>query len=644
MNLIDLLKVADNNNQRYLLCLLHHYSTVPIIYTGINIFSYRQILEEVELECSNNRLAKKNYRELLIRMISRLNESGYLLDGKQRAEFKYLVKKISEGKELLVKESALRIKGEFCNKKYFDKRIDKLRRLLKNNETDYSKEIKFLIDSVVVDLMYQGFSMRNICTRILGVFSLADESSDTEIKFPRTSFPLGFIDDNVPIEKYSQFINALTFDERVNYIKKFYSGKKHEFYVVMPVKGITLSDETIKCTKDIVLYNPEINDLFSEGDKDQNEAKKYYLEEVDYSKCSNACVKVLAFNNDMAFKEGAKKLNDYLDTLRLQLPNRGLRALENYMFLLDDKKEFCYCELKASTNDLEKREFESRINPIKVHDVWNREDILASVRMVGMIFAKTGEHNRQTANILLNAARKFSEGLDNRNSQEAILKFWSSIECLFNDNLSFLSDGSKSRFLMIKEFLSSFLVYYGRYGMLYELYRELEDATGFRYYAGHREEFSIFHFPDELLKELNLYKSDDNSYSLLRLTKHLKDIGSYMDDYYYLPKVLRAEKYCNDIEYAKQEVQNKKQKYADAIMVIYRLRNQIVHDANSNGIATDFYVVILKNIANVLLCKVLHVYSTDKHLSVEEIITRLYSEASLFFASIPECSVGSLIF
>lgn len=205
--------------------------------------------------------------------------------------------------------------------------------------------------------------------------------------------------------------------------------------------------------------------------------------------------------------------------------------------------------------------------------------------------------NNNTQIVLLNSIKKYSEGLENTNEQEDILKFWSSIESLFDNNLKI--NNTDGKFETIKEVISSYMTFFSRYLPLHRLYNELAIATNFHFgNPEHRSKYSLFKIPVKLLKKINLYEKANKSFSLLPLIKYNKGIQKYLDDYYYLQKVIDVDKYCNDINYSSKKIKENKNNYETSILIIYRLRNQIIHNALSNEITTNFYYQVLKRIAN----------------------------------------------
>ena len=74
---------------------------------------------------------------------------------------------------------------------------------------------------------------------------------------------------------------------------------------------------------------------------------------------------------------------------------------------------------------------------------------IKEINSVPNIIRIDSEIQSNTQIILLNSIKKYSEGLENKNVQEAILKFWASIESLFDNN--FKINNKDGKFETIQE-------------------------------------------------------------------------------------------------------------------------------------------------------------------------------------------------
>lgn len=338
-----------------------------------------------------------------------------------------------------------------------------------------------------------------------------------------------------------------------------------------------------------------------------------------------------------------KKIDNYINILKLLSPDNNLSVIENYKLLLDEKKRVTAFSSSSYSNDFSRREFERNIRPLNEKDIFNDKSVKNINKQIESIVRIDDERQNDTQVTLLNSVKKYAEGLDNKNVQEAILKFWSSIESLFDNN--FKINNKDGKFETIQEILSAYMTYSSRYLPLHELYNDLALATNLYYNnPKHRNVNSFLDIPESLLKKIHLFKTSTKSFSLFPLIKYNKELQKYLNDYYYLQKVKDVDSYFNDINYSSKLIKEKKNDYELSLIIIYRLRNQIIHNALSNDITTEFYFPLLKKMANFFLNAVLDEYINNKNLSIEEIIYKIYSKSILYIKNTEKCSLSTLLF
>lgn len=626
LNLKMIFQSNYNNNQKYFLTLISKYKTDILLPLDIDIFSGRQLLEEIILECESNKLSNKTNNDFFNKKLDKIMRTNYLVDEMQKTNLNYIKENIFERNSDLVYMLSLEVKRSFCLKKYFDKLINKLNEFLEDENSNNSNDIKVITDNIFIELFNKGYSIKEISEKIIALFSSAIYDKNNTFKIPNTSFPTDLIKNISDPFELTNYINDLSFKDRINFIKKFYDTKEKVYYLIVPIEGVILNDNLIKCNKDITLYNPKFIDPFFM----ENKYQKYREDKfnVNYQNCFNACIKIKSSNCAKAYKIGVKKIDDYINILKLLSPNNNLNIINDYKLLLDEKKKEIAFSFSSYSNDFSKREFERNVHPLNEKDIFDDKNVKRINKNIENII-DLDEGKQSTAQILLNSIKKYSEGLDNKNIQEAILKFWSSIESLFNNN--FKIKGKTEKFETIQEVLSAYMTYSSRYLPLHKLYDDLADIMGNSKYTSANNCLCL---SKTLLKKLHLLKSSNKSFSLLPLIKYNKDIQKNLNDYYYLQKVKDIYSYFNDTNYCLKVTKQRKKEYESDLIIIYRLRNQIIHNALSNDITTEFYFPLLKRISNFFLNAVLDEYIDNKDLTIDEIILKIYAKSILYIKNI----------
>ena len=211
MNLKHVYQSNLSNNKKYFLTLINKYKSNDLLSLNINIFSGRQILEEILLECKSNKLSNKINNEFLTKKIDILIRTNCLVDEVQRRNLNYIKEKIFGKNSELVYSLSSEIKKSFCSKKYFDKLIDNLKISLEDEENDKSKDIKIILDNIFIELFNKGYSIKQVSEKINNLFATAYYDENDEYNEPKTLFPTYFINDISDPLKLTEYINNLSF-------------------------------------------------------------------------------------------------------------------------------------------------------------------------------------------------------------------------------------------------------------------------------------------------------------------------------------------------------------------------------------------------------------------------------------------------
>ena len=85
-------------------------------------------------------------------------------------------------------------------------------------------------------------------------------------------------------------------------------------------------------------------------------------------------------------------------------------------------------------------------------------------------------------------------------------------------------------------------------------------------------------------------------------------------------KIKSTEKFFNDTKFTSSELQRKLEQIRQDLLLIYRYRNLIVHNARFDNNVLPYYVMKVENLAGNLLRKVLSEHIKDSARSHQEIL------------------------
>ena len=121
-------------------------------------------------------------------------------------------------------------------------------------------------------------------------------------------------------------------------------------------------------------------------------------------------------------------------------------------------------------------------------------------------------------------------------------------------------------------------------------------------------------------------------------------ISKKINDYYYNSKIVNIKLLYTDTQVAFNTLSKDKEKYNNDIIMIYRIRNQIIHDAYCNDIPIKFYLPLLKKVVNCFLNTVIDEYIENKNKTISEIIYTIYIKSILLINNSKENTLQSLLY
>ena len=321
MNYWELYNRNYNRNVKNFIALVYNiYCQIPSC-EKFNIFSIKQIIDELVLECKSNKLKIKRNIKFFNELINNVKEKTYLVNKKQNGNLNLLLGKLNEQNPNsdLILTICMQLKNDFSSKDYFVFLVENLKFYLKDDIENHYKIIKELMEHIFMELIYNGYSLKEISKNVLNLFSLASNNPKSPI--PTTNFPINLIKDDYSKEKLILYINNMSVDERIDYIKRLYSNEKKIYYVIISVAGIAIDEKELKCNNDILFYNPNISDPTNSISNNNWREDKF---NIDYTKNCNACITVQAYNVNDAHNQALKKLDNYINILKI------ISSLDNY--------------------------------------------------------------------------------------------------------------------------------------------------------------------------------------------------------------------------------------------------------------------------------------------------------------------------
>lgn len=492
--------------------------------------------------------------------------------------------------------------------KYAKKICSRLEKILFNKKKleDIKVELNYLIETIIVEFIIYGYSSKEIEKNLYNIFDKYIIQGE-------------FIITNYPIEKKIQnkdeikeFIDNLSVNDRIKSLKTYFEQTNKKYYYLFNINGIAGLQLDIKLNN-VYIYNWKTSYKFDiEVDKKKQEKFPTY-EYGDFNKNEiHCCVYIESINKETSWDEITKQLDDALDILYIY-HNIGCKIEVDYShyIVFDENKNIIS---GGMTREFD-AEFKRSVRPLNYDN--NTTNTYLKQYQNYSKYILNNESN--SSKIIKNSIRYFRKARQIDSLEDKLLNYWICIENIFKINIEL-----PNSVLDIKERdskynkISSILPYLIFQNELINEYWICYDYF-FKEYINKRislskKNISKLQF-DLNVKKINLVKFIKNFE--LMFDENLSELNKNIYRKY-LDRLINKDTLKSWInEYINNVKEN--------ILILYRYRNMIVHNAQYKNIFMEFYIKSIDKLTINLLSVILNEFYKNKgKTTLESIIINKY--------------------
>lgn len=296
-------------------------------------------------------------------------------------------------------------------------------------------------------------------------------------------------------------------------------------------------------------------------------------------------------------------------------------ALEHYLIVDSEGKEL----YETSTSSLSKwygaLDFEAE----------NFEDIITTeiLRKIEDFLFSAQEELSDIEIKIINSLRWYRKGEETNIPGDKLLDYWIVIENFVNFRTSsdsiILQKGKKENThkkenicFLAKEFIAAIESLDFVYETGLKLFHDIKNLIN-SYFDGRQ----LLCLPKALIElcTLNSASGEENLQSFISNLPKLRDSvkRKIIKD-----KIASMEKFYSDGQFAKEQIQHQINLVKDDILLIYRYRNRIVHNAHFDNTVLPYYIQKARKYSGDLLREIIRRLATVKGESIEEILLKSY--------------------
>lgn len=588
----------------------------PSIYT--TVMTPHFLVREIQNELNTNGTENSSTFAYFLKQNESFLSKKYLFDEDSYSLWILLHEKLKEKeKQVVVIDSIVnKLIKHFSSNEYQTSLFNSLMSFILSSEKKFDN-VKSLTETIIFQFIFERYSIKTIKKLITNIFSsyYLDKRENGKIYF-HSNYPLLTKFDNEDYEEYvkkaSDEMNKLTLEKRLDRLYNLLISHTQNYYFIFYIKGIIFEKEVNYA--DVTFYNPKISPILDPN----NEVENDIFDKEDYEIGMN--VIVLQDGKDVisAKSDAIKKINKICDFISLYSNVKGKICIHETCYrILDENKKLCSWTVGLSKDVLRK------------HDVIIDDDTEKNILDK---FKKINDNTDllvHDKNILWDSLHFFRKAKESDSQEEKLLNYWIALERLFLDFDTFTSKFERTCNFVQSILLERFIFQNGWncYNIIDNLLR-----NKFLYKGSMISEIEI---PKELQIKANIGPSLNypTTIKLLDFIDSIPEIQTYSRNLVANDIMQNVHNFYYNHKIANKEILNKKEEIRNVLLMIYRQRNQIVHNAKYDNTLIEYIIAQAQSVTTIVLSVLVN--EINEHTSIKDVALDFYirSEQDIYLAT-----------
>lgn len=594
---------------------------------GLALNNPQLLLTNIIDEIESNQFKNKDNKNYFIKQLGNMLKNDPAIKKKFKAEFTHILQSLQSKKYFYLKHLCLSVQNIFHNSKYYNELFSELNKILTAatwNDND-EESIKLISQHLITELMMKGYELKDISNLPKQLF----DGYEYIGKFLITDFPARAKNENTKdIEEYNNLVqkemDKLSIEKRLSYFIYYFGEIKETYNIIIQINGIKSTN--IDCTiGPIRLYSPHMKQLidYSSSLEKRLTSKDLFKKEnselfrsEENNNLINALISVEAININSAVSKARKYLSNILDLICLFFRTKVNLSSSSDSIILNKEMQ----EISFSINSHSKFDLSQWHDYLELETF--SEDFIQISKVIGEIIAKPKNSLSGFENKIFQALHWYRKGCETTEKEDQLINFWILIESFIENNSSIddsIITSNNSKFKIIQEILPLLEILYFSFKYGWELQYYLLDRYVNRFFDS---------VPKDLVVKCNLAPSKGTEINLVTFLNHLSDLKDYVKPKLIKDKIIFAESFFFNTEFAIKFIKDQISQMKDDILLIYRLRNKIVHNANYDDTTLSIYVQKAKKYSQRILYSILSGYCIENNKSIDDILMKKYVEAN----------------
>lgn len=483
-----------------------------------------------------------------------------------------------------------------------------------------------MTQNIIVELIKIGYDLEDIKKFIRNIFDNYTIQND----ILSTNYPHSVIYENYENEKGFDRLNlnqdiineisALTKEERIKSISYYFYKKKERANYIFVVEG--LKGKIDLEIGGVIFYSLDKRRFISpnENSYDHEDLQRYVFEEKE--KFIQASIEIDYLLPKSSLNNAITKLEYALDLIGCYYNTKTIVEVNPSNYIIVKNGKFISSSWSRDKNE----KFYKHINSL---DLNKYRQQLNKLNKFDFIWIEKNTNNKAKSK-LLNAIHWYNKAQKSAKQEDKMLNYWIAVENLFNLEFDIKNDiipnPKKGKINLIQEIISSIQIFEFVYEYGWELFHHYENIVNNPF---DKKEI----FPKELVLKANLKSKDGENIYLKKFIESLPEIREFEKDLFIQQKIDSLINFYNNSTESKEIISKQINIIENDILMIYRFRNLIVHNAHFDNALLPYFVCKIKDYAGDLIRKLINEFN-DKDKELSSLMIGIYLKREEFLCNL----------
>jgi hypothetical protein len=591
------------------------------------------LIDEIE----HNELRNRETRQYLLESLGNYLKHDPIVKQHLSAEFSLILQSFNNQPQFYLLQSVKATLPFFRDGHYFFETYSELRKILadSNWQPNDERRIESLASSLIVELLLKRYSLKSIQGMPRNIFC---DTSQMSHDFP-TKYVWNDFDDlpKAEQEKYAaekqNEIKALNLDSRLSAFTRFFTRNTCDYVFIFEVEG--LKGEAEFEIGPVTFYSPKIRSFikdYADADAETNKSLKdqefFRRDKTQYF--ANAAIQLSCIDMDNGLLQAAEMADKALDLLRSQFTTECRLKIVKEQHLILRKNG----ELRSSCSSAGESLPIKWLHSFDLKFFSANKDSLDGFTKAATYLFSPKDAQSQLEQKVSDCLHWFRKGAEADRLEDRLLHYWIVMEKIFTFPSSSApliksNDKLEPKIFLISELLSASAAFRFIYKIGWTLRSYLKHFLNFPF--AHFNEYALLKLPKEIIEKCFLQENYTGQIFLKQIVENLGDLEKTVDKRLVKNRVSSTKRFYEDGAFAKEEIKQVVARTKEDIILIYRYRNSIVHNAHYDPSLLQPFVEKAASLAQLALNMLISERTNKSNATVEQIFVSKYFEVQRIF-------------